>query len=90
MGCFTGIGLPDAILEAIESDPAPQAIQVIRNIFDSLGGLKRFEGLPKPREIAAASHRRGVGVMGIRAVRAEALTDELDRKLADDHPDMVD
>ena len=28
--------------------------------------------------------------MGIRAVQAEALTDEFDRKLADDHPDMVD
>ena len=28
--------------------------------------------------------------MGIRAVQAEALTDEFDRKLADDHPDIVD
>ena len=45
----TGIGVPDAILETIESDPAPQAIQVIRNILDSPGGLKRFEGLPRPR-----------------------------------------
>lgn len=87
---ITGIGVPDAVLKTIESDPAPQAIQVITNILDSPGGLKRFEGPPKPREIAAAAHRRGVGVMGIRAVQAGSLTSALDRQVADDHPDMVD
>ncbi|SVE07536.1 uncharacterized protein METZ01_LOCUS460390 [marine metagenome] len=46
---ITGIGVPDAVLKTIESDPALQAIQVITNILDSPGGLKRFEGPPKPR-----------------------------------------
>ena len=87
---ITGIGVPDAVLKTIESDPAPQAIQVITNILDSPGGLKRFEGPPKPRKIAVAAHRRGVGVMGIRAVQAGSLTSALDRQVADDHPDMVD
>ncbi len=87
---ITGIGVPDAILETIESDPPPQAIQVITNLLDSPGALKRFEGPAKPREIAAAAHRRGVGVMGIRAVQAGALTSEFDRQLPDDHPDMAD
>jgi len=87
---ITGIGVPDAILETIESDPPPQAIQVITNLLDSPGALKRFEGPAKPREIAAAAHRRGVGVMGIRAVQAGALTSEFDRQLPEDHPDMGD
>ena len=87
---ITGIGVPDAILETIESDPPPQAIQVITNLLDSPGALKRFEGPAKPREIAAAAHRRGVGVMGIRAVQAGALTSEFDRQLPDDHPDLAD
>ncbi len=87
---ITGIGVPDAILETIEGNPPPQAIQVITNLLDSPGALKRFEGPAKPREIAAAAHRRGVGVMGIRAVQAGALTGEFDRQLPEDHPDMAD
>ena len=87
---ITGIGAPDAILEAIESDPPPQGIQVIANLLDSLGALQRFEGPARPREIAAAAHRRGVGVMGIRAVQAGALTSAFDRQLSDDHADMAD
>jgi len=87
---ITGIGVPDAILETIESDPPPQAIQVIANLLDSPGALQRFEGPARPREIAAAAHRRGVGVMGIRAVQAGALTSAFDRQLPDDHPDMAD
>ena len=87
---ITGIGVPDAILETIEGSPPPQAIQVITNLLDSAGALKRFEGPAKPREIAAAAHRRGVGVMGIRAVQAGALTSEFDRQLPEDHPDMAD
>ncbi len=87
---ITGIGVPDAILETIESDPPPQAIQVITNLLDSPGALKRFEGPAKPREITAAAHRRGVGIMGIRAVQAGALTSEFDRQLPEDHPDLAD
>jgi len=87
---ITRIGVPDAILETIESDPPPQAIQAITNLLDSAGALQRFEGPAKPREIAASAHRRGVGIMGIRAVQAGALTSEFDRQLSDGHPDMAD
>ena len=87
---ITGIGAPDAILETIERDPHPQAIQVVANLLDSLGAMHQFEGPARTREIAAAAHRRGVGVMGIRAVQAGALTDSFDRQLPDDHPDMAD
>lgn len=87
---ITGIGVPTAIIETVQEDPAPAAIQVVANLLDSLGGLRRFDGPARPREIMAAAHRRGIGVMGIRAVQAGALTDALDRELPGDHPDMVD
>ena len=87
---ITGIGVPDVILETIGSDPPPQAIQVIANLLDSPGALQRFDGPARPREIAAAAHRHGVGIMGIRAVQAGALTSGFDRQLPDDHPDMAD
>jgi hypothetical protein len=35
---------------------------------------QRYDEPPRPREIIAAAHRRGIGVMGIRAVQAGALT----------------
>ena len=38
----------------------------------------------------AAATQRGVGVMGIRAVQAGALTDAFDRELPQDHADMAD
>ena len=42
------------------------------------------------REIAAAAKARGLGVMGIRAVQAGALTDGVDRSLPPEHPTMAD
>jgi aryl-alcohol dehydrogenase-like predicted oxidoreductase len=38
----------------------------------------------------AAAHANGVGVMGIRAVQAGALTAAIDRPLPDDHPETRD
>ncbi|MBI4296960.1 MAG: aldo/keto reductase [Chloroflexi bacterium] len=87
---ITGIGVPAAIIETIREEPAPAAIQVITNLLDSPGGLKRFEEPARPREILAAASRRGVGVMGIRAVQAGALTDAFDRPMPNDHPDVAD
>jgi len=52
--------------------------------------LKFFDGPAKPREVMAAAHANGVGVMGIRAVQAGALTSALDRPLPADHPEMRD
>ncbi len=87
---ISGIGVPTAILETIHDDPAPAAIQVVANLLDSPGGMKRFDEPARPREIMATAHRRGIGVMGIRAVQAGALTEALDRALPEAHPEMVD
>jgi hypothetical protein len=87
---LTGIGHPDIILRLLHETPTPAAVQCIANLLDSPGGLKLFDGPAKPREIMAAAHSSGVGVMGIRAVQARALTTAIDRPLPDDYPEVRD
>jgi aryl-alcohol dehydrogenase-like predicted oxidoreductase len=87
---LTGIGHPDAIIEVLAEDPKPAAVQCIANLLDSPGGLKFYDGPSKPRTIMAAARANGVGVMGIRAVQAGALTAAIDRDLPADHPELRD
>jgi aryl-alcohol dehydrogenase-like predicted oxidoreductase len=87
---LTGIGHPDAIIEVLAEDPKPAAVQCIANLLDSPGGLKFYDGPAKPRDVMAAARANGVGVMGIRAVQAGALTAAIDRDLPADHPEVRD
>jgi aryl-alcohol dehydrogenase-like predicted oxidoreductase len=87
---LTGIGHPDAIIEVLSEDPKPAAVQCIANLLDSPGGLKFFDGPAKPRSIMAAARANGVGIMGIRAVQAGALTAAIDRDLPENHPERRD
>ena len=87
---LTGIGHPDTIIRLLGERPAPAAVQCIANLLDSPGALKFFDGPAKPRAVMAAARANGVGVMGIRAVQAGALTSALDRPLPADHPEMRD
>ena len=87
---LTSIGHPDTIIRLLGECPAPAAVQCIANLLDSPGGLKFFDGPAKPRAVMAAARANGVGVMGIRAVQAGALTDAIDRPLPPDHPEMRD
>ncbi len=87
---LTGIGHPDTIIRVLGERPAPAAVQCIANLLDSPGGLKFFDGPAKPRAVMAAARANGVGVMGIRAVQAGALTAALDRPLPPGHPEVRD
>jgi aryl-alcohol dehydrogenase-like predicted oxidoreductase len=87
---LTGIGHPDSIIQLLHERPAPAAVQCIANLLNSPGGLKFFEGPARPREIMAAARANGIGVMGIRAVQAGALTAAIDRPLPPDHAEMRD
>jgi len=87
---LTGIGHPDTIIKLLGERPAPAAVQCIANLLDSPGGLKFFDGLAKPRAVMAAARANGVGIMGIRAVQAGALTAAIDRPLPPDHPEVRD
>ena len=87
---LTGIGHPDTIIRVLGEQPAPAAVQCIANLLDSPGGLKFFDGPAKPRDVIAAARANDVGVMGIRAMQAGALTAAIDRDLAPDHPEVLD
>ena len=87
---LTGIGHPEIIIRLLGERPAPGAVQCIANLLDSPGGLKFFDGPARPREVMAAARANGVGIMGIRAVQAGALTAAIDRPLPEDHPEMRD
>ena len=78
------------IIKLLGERPAPAAVQCIANLLDAPGGLKFFKGPAKPRRVIATARANGVGVMGIRAVQAGALTSAIDRPLPDDHPEMRD
>ncbi len=86
----TGVGVPATILEALAHDPAPDVVQAVANLLDSPGGMRSYAEPPRPREIIAAATARGVGVMGIRAVQAGALTAAIDRSLSPNHPESKD
>ena len=87
---ITGIGQPDTLIKVLGESPAPAAVQCIANLLDSPGGLKFFDGPARPRAVIAAARAAGVGVMGIRAVQAGALTAAIDRALPGDHAEVRD
>lgn len=75
-------------MDALRADKRPAAAQVVTNFMDSAGSMKRFEEPPEPRNIARTAANNGVGVLGIRAVQAGALTAALDREAApEEHAD---
>jgi len=87
---ITGIGVPSAVLAALDHAPRPDVVQAIANLMDSPGALKRYAEPARPREIAASAKAKGLGVMGIRAVQAGALTSGVDRPLSENNPDNTD
>ena len=67
-------------LQAASPKHRPDAIQCITNLLDSPGSMMLEENcVPEPRKVLELAHSCGVGVMGIRAVAAGALTDGIDR-----------
>lgn len=77
---ITGVSVPATILDALDHEPRPHAVQAVANLLDSPGGLIGFSTPSRAREIIAAAHLNGVGVMAIRAVQAGALTRSFDRQ----------
>jgi aryl-alcohol dehydrogenase-like predicted oxidoreductase len=87
---ITGIGVPDAVIAALNHPAKPAVVQAIANLLDSPGALNRWGGPAKPREVIAVAKAAGVGVMGIRAVQAGALTRAIDRSVSPNNPDGRD
>jgi len=87
---ITGIGVPQTVIRALDHGQKPQAVQVIANLLDSAGGIRRYAEPAAPRSILARAKENSVPVLGIRAVQAGALTAQLDRELSPNHPDRKD
>jgi aryl-alcohol dehydrogenase-like predicted oxidoreductase len=87
---ITGVGVPATIVKALQHDVKPGVVQAVSNLLDSPGGIRRYAEAPRPRTIIAAAKAEHVGVMGIRAVQAGALTAEFDRDVKASHPDAAD
>jgi aryl-alcohol dehydrogenase-like predicted oxidoreductase len=87
---FTAAGPLDAVRAVLDGEPAPGVAQCVVNLLDSPGDMHIADEPPQPRTIVAAAVARGVGVMGIRAVQAGALTDGLDRDVDEAEPVAVD
>ena len=85
---ITGINHAAATIDALSSGPLPAAVQAIANLLDSPGEMNGTGLAPQPRLVIAAAKAAGVGVMGVRAVQAGALTSGLDR--ADNSPTAAD
>jgi aryl-alcohol dehydrogenase-like predicted oxidoreductase len=87
---ITGTGVPRTIIKALKHSAKPAAVQAITNLLDSAGGLRNFAEKAEPRAIIQAAVENGVGVLGIRAVQAGALTNAIDRSLASDNAETRD
>ena len=77
---ITGINHAAATIDALSAGPRPSAVQAIANLLDSPGEMNGTGLAPRPRTVIAAAQANGVGVMGVRAVQAGALTSGLDRE----------
>ncbi|HWA60167.1 MAG TPA: aldo/keto reductase [Caulobacteraceae bacterium] len=87
---ITGVGVPETVIAALAHTPRPAVVQAVTNLLDSAGGMRSYAEPARPRDIIAAAVRNGVGVMGIRAVQAGALTSAIDRDLPDAHAEARD
>ena len=87
---ITGIGVPSTILSALSHSIRPDVVQLITNLMDSAGALRRYAEPERARELIAAAKANSIGVMGIRAVQAGALTAGIDRPLKLSHPEAQD
>jgi aryl-alcohol dehydrogenase-like predicted oxidoreductase len=87
---ITGVGVPGTIIKALEHPVKPSVVQAITNLLDSPGGIRRYAEPARPRAIIAAANEQGVGVMGIRALQAGALTAGFDRAVKESHPEAAD
>lgn len=85
---ITGINHAAATIDALADAPRPAAVQAIANLLDSPGEMNGTGLAPRPRDVITAARAAGVGVMGVRAVQAGALTNAIDR--AEDSPTSAD
>ena len=78
---ITAASLQTCNLAALSAEQKPDAIQCISNVLNSPGSMAISDEVPDPEAVINAANHQGIGVMGIRAVAAGALTDAFDREV---------
>lgn len=80
-----------AVLEAVFAEtPVPKVAQMVANALDASGDMSWSKSEVGPRALIKQAKNSGVGVIGIRALGAGALTDRFDRDLPSGHPALAD
>ena len=82
-----GLGQTQAILEVLNHEIRPEAIQCVVNPLNSAGAIGYVDKDFDPQKILSESQKVEVPILGIRAVQAGALTLEMDRE---PHPSGFD
>ena len=86
----TAASLQEANRHVLKADHKPEVVQCISNLLDSPGSMAICREKPDPREIITLARQENVGVMGIRAVAAGALTDNIDRDVKSGSREALD
>ena len=78
---LTGVGHPQAIRTLLAEEPRPSGVQCVVNALDLSGDMWLLGAGEDPDNhgLVEAANEAGVPVIGIRAVAAGSLADELDR-----------
>ena len=87
---ITAAMIPDVDLKVLGQQDRPDVVQCITNPLNSSGGMAMAAQEADHRGIIKAANESGCGVMGIRAVAAGALTDQLDRAVKAHSPEQRD
>jgi aryl-alcohol dehydrogenase-like predicted oxidoreductase len=77
----TAASVQSANYAVLDADSKPDIIQAITNLLDSAGSMPISAEAADPRSVIQRASDYGVGVMGIRAVAAGALTACIDREI---------
>ena len=85
-----GLGQNNAIIEAINHETKPEAIQCVVNPLNSAGAIGYVDADYNPNSILEESRKAGIPILGIRAVQAGALTVKMDRELHESGFDLKD
>ena len=85
-----GLGQNKAIIEAINHETPPEAIQCVVNPLNSAGAIGYVDKDYDPNNILEESQKADIPILGIRAVQAGALTSKMDRKPHESGRDIKD
>ena len=87
---ITAAMIPGVDLKVLGQHDKPDVVQCITNPLNSSGSMAMAAQEVDHRGIIKAANESGCGVMGIRAVAAGALTDQLDRPVKPHSPEQRD